>query len=78
MEVKMSSKNQIVIPKAVRQQLGLVPGDRLHIKPGSKGIATITKAPSLREELDRIRRMSPPSNIDAVKVVRALRDEWDS
>ena len=29
--VKMSSKNQIVVPKAAREALGLRPGDRLAV-----------------------------------------------
>ena len=29
--VKMSSKNQIVVPKAAREALGLKPGDRLAV-----------------------------------------------
>ena len=29
--VKMSSKNQIVVPKAAREALGLAPGDRLAV-----------------------------------------------
>jgi len=76
MEVTLSSKNQIVVPKDVRQQLNLAPGDRLSITPG-KNFATIKKAPSIRQELDRIMKMSPPTNNDVVGRIRKLRDEWN-
>jgi AbrB family looped-hinge helix DNA binding protein len=32
MLVRLSSKGQLVIPKSVRQELGLEPGDQLHIE----------------------------------------------
>lgn len=73
----MSTKNQIVVPKGVRKQLDLRPGDRVRIKQ-NKDSVTLEKAPSVREELDRIMNMTPPSQIDAVRWVRELRNEWES
>ena len=42
--VKMSSKNQIVVPKDARDALGLVPGDRL-IVTVREGIIRMEKQP---------------------------------
>jgi AbrB family looped-hinge helix DNA binding protein len=36
--VKLSSKGQLVIPKDIRQKLGLKPGDRLHVHVDEQGI----------------------------------------
>lgn len=76
MKVTVSSKNQIVVPKEVRRQLGIKPGDRLEFTHG-KTSASLKKAPSIREELDKIMKMSPPSHTNAVERVRKLRDEWE-
>ena len=77
MEVKLSSKNQIVVPKEVRKQLGLRPGDRLLIRSG-KDTATITRAPSIEEKLTMLMKMSPSTQTNAVRRIRKLRDEWDA
>ena len=36
--VKMSSKNQIVVPKEAREALGLTPGDRLLVSIGEDAL----------------------------------------
>ena len=36
--VKMSSKNQIVVPKEAREALGLKPGDRLLVSVGEDAL----------------------------------------
>lgn len=77
MEVKLSSKNQIVVPKEVRKQLGLRPGDRLRIQPG-KDAATLTRAPSIEEKLTALMHMSPSTQTHAVRRIRKLRDEWNT
>ena len=43
--VKMSSKNQIVVPKVARDALGLEPGDRLVVTLGGDGAIRMEKQP---------------------------------
>ena len=43
--VKMSSKNQIVVPKMARDALGLEPGDRLVVTVGDDGAIRMEKQP---------------------------------
>ena len=41
---RMSSKGQTVIPKAVREKLGLKTGDLIRFRIGDKGAVTLDKA----------------------------------
>ncbi|MXW65639.1 MAG: AbrB/MazE/SpoVT family DNA-binding domain-containing protein [Gemmatimonadales bacterium] len=50
--VKMSSKNQIVVPKAAREALGLRPGDRLAVSVDGETVR-MEKLPPDQE--DRLR-----------------------
>lgn len=43
--VKMSSKNQIVVPREARDALGLVPGDRLLVTVREEGVVQLEKQP---------------------------------
>ncbi len=43
--VKMSSKNQIVVPLEAREALGLVPGDRLLVTVREEGVVEMEKQP---------------------------------
>ena len=53
--VKMSSKNQIVVPKAGREALGLVPGDRLLVEVRDDGVLEMRKQPvDLADELEGV------------------------
>ncbi len=52
--VKMSSKNQIVVPKAAREALDLAPGDRLAVSVDGDTVR-MEKLPPARE--DRLRGM---------------------
>ena len=50
--VKMSSKNQIVVPKIARETLGLEPGDRLVVTLRDGEIIEMQKqAPDLEDRL---------------------------
>ena len=40
----LSSKGQTVIPKAVRESLGLKTGDLIHFRIAETGVITLTKA----------------------------------
>jgi AbrB family looped-hinge helix DNA binding protein len=75
MQVTVSSKYQIVIPKEVRKNLQLAPGDKINVS-SRDGIASISKVPSVAEQLDTILHASKPKKTRAVKKIRQLRDEW--
>lgn len=50
--VKMSSKNQIVVPKEAREALGLVPGDRLVVTVREDAVVELERQPEeLADEL---------------------------
>ena len=53
--VKMSSKNQIVVPKEAREALGLRPGDRLLVSVRGDGVLEMEREPrDLSAELEGI------------------------
>ncbi len=60
--VKMSSKNQIVVPKAAREALDLAPGDRLAVSVDGDTVR-MEKLPPDRE--DRLRGMLRDVVVDA-------------
>jgi len=43
--VKMSSKHQIVVPRAAREALGLRPGDRLLVTVAGDGVIEMRREP---------------------------------
>jgi AbrB family looped-hinge helix DNA binding protein len=59
--VKLSSKHQIVVPKAARDALGLRPGDRLLISVRDDNVAEIRRRPDdPARELEGLIRVSHP------------------
>ena len=44
--VKLSSKHQIVVPKAARDALGLRPGDRLLVNVRDDGVVELRRSPA--------------------------------
>lgn len=53
--VKMSSKNQIVVPKMAREALGLQPGDRLLVSVREDDVLEMSREPrDLAEKLEGI------------------------
>ncbi len=80
MEVTVSTKYQIVIPKEVRKRLGLKPGQKVRISNVDDTQLTITKPLTTQEFLDKyagIMRDTPwqKAGVDAADWIRKERDE---
>jgi len=73
--VKVSRKNQIAVPAAVRRQLGIRPGDRLTVEVEG---AKVILRPEPQSHLDRLINLAPEiwEGVDAAEYIRELRDEW--
>ena len=56
--VKMSSKNQIVVPRMARKALGLKPGERLLVTVRDDGVIEMRKADA--DPAARLEGMIPP------------------
>ncbi len=69
-EVILSSKGQMVIPKELRESLGLKPGQRLEIEALSDGTLLIIPIPD-----DVVKAMRLPA---AEKLERALAEERET
>jgi antitoxin PrlF len=80
---KLTSKGQLTVPKEVREDLGLQPGDRVSILPNGKGTATMRKALSVQDLFGRfptngvtatVEEMNEAAQEEAVEgVMRSMR-----
>jgi len=73
--VTVSKKYQVVIPKDIREKMGIKAGDKVIIRIEGKRIVI---EPIIREKGDPVKRMlslvDKPLNIDAVRLVE---ESWD-
>ena len=70
--VTLSSKNQIVIPKAARVKMQLTGHDSLVIEKVTKDRIVLKKQP----DYDDLIGILAPGKGDPVRRIRALRDNW--
>jgi len=70
--ITLSSKNQIVIPTAVRAKLGIRSGDKLVIEKVTDDYVMLKKEPSYKDLVGIL----PKQKEDPVKRIRKLRDNW--
>jgi AbrB family looped-hinge helix DNA binding protein len=71
--IKISSKNQVVIPSSVRSRLGLRSGDRLVIDRVTDKEVVLKKEPKYKDLIGTLPAQKP----DPVRRVRDLRDSWE-
>lgn len=71
--ITISSKNQVVIPSAVRTRLKLHSGDKLVIERVTDKEVVLSKEPSYSDFIGTL----PTQSQDPVKRVRYLRDNWE-
>ena len=75
LSVKVSSKYQIVVPSAVRRQLGIKAGDRLEVRIEDGDVRLHPRPARASERLRGLGNgMYGP---DPVAYIRELRDEWE-
>ncbi|MEO6760862.1 MAG: AbrB/MazE/SpoVT family DNA-binding domain-containing protein [Candidatus Saccharimonadales bacterium] len=70
--ITISSKNQVVIPSAVRARLKLRSGDRLVVDRITDTEVVFKKEPSYYDFLG----IAKPNSQDPVKRIRDMRDNW--
>lgn len=63
--VKIGVSRQIVIPKRLFDQLGLVPGDYLEVTPQGRGLVMIPKT-LVDKPLESVQGREPPARSDQV------------
>jgi AbrB family looped-hinge helix DNA binding protein len=74
-KAKLSSKNQIVIPRAVRQALGLKPGDEVLIE-GLGGRAILFKKPRSHTAYLAGLEKDVWKGVDPLEYVKEARHGW--
>ncbi|PIS31696.1 hypothetical protein COT42_00280 [Candidatus Saganbacteria bacterium CG08_land_8_20_14_0_20_45_16] len=75
-EVKLSSKNQIVIPKEARDYVHLKPGDRLLLTISATGHLLLWKRPKNYTAHMKGLGAQTWSNMDIGAYIRKIRKEW--
>ena len=75
--VTVSSKNQIAIPKAARNELSIEPGDKLVLEVERDSLILKPRPKSYTKYLRGLHR-SVWGKVDAVKYVRKERDSWEA
>lgn len=71
-KLTLSSKNQVVIPKAVRHKLKVGSGDTLIVKRLTDTEVVLKKQPGYRELIGKL----PTQLTEPEARVRQLRDNW--
>lgn len=71
----VSNKYQIVIPKKIRQQLGIKPGQKLHIQQLTGDSLKITTGSVLDQYVGSLQGVWGP---DSDVYIRKERDSWDN
>ncbi len=79
MQVTISDKYQVVIPKEARQKLGVKPGQKITVKQVDKNSITYEREPSMEELLERGRGTlkSAPWDKEGIDPAVWLRRERD-
>jgi AbrB family looped-hinge helix DNA binding protein len=71
----ISSKYQVVIPKAIRKQLGIKPGQRVRVEAGKNGDIVLKQEPEQKSYRSLIGTLEAQAE-DPVVRIRRLRDNW--
>lgn len=82
MNTKVSTKYQVVIPKAIRKQLGITSGQQLKVRAGKNGQIILQKDDSAAGIDEVIKKYAGIARgawgADPVATIRKMRDEdWD-
>lgn len=80
--MKLSDKYQVVIPKEIRREIGLKPGQMLMVRPYGDDSLIITKEKSMDELLEKAANTPlygpwVKENMDPADWIRKERDEED-
>lgn len=65
-DVNMTSKGQVLIPKAIRDRIGLIPGKPVQVGINDRGEAVILPCPAARAETPGERKARILAAIDAM------------
>lgn len=63
-KAKLTSKGQMTIPAAVREQLNVGPGDKIVFLPGEAGEFRVRRVGSTKDLFGAIRYSGPPKTVE--------------
>ena len=77
-EATVTSKGQITIPKAVREQLDLREGEKVLFRFDDEGGVRLVGVPGdPMDRLDEARARASPYEIDVHELIEREREQWD-
>jgi AbrB family looped-hinge helix DNA binding protein len=66
-KAKLTSKGQITLPAAVRDALGLQPGEKVVFLPGANGEFRVRRVGSIKDLYGCVQYSGPPITSEAIK-----------
>lgn len=76
-ESKVTSRGQVTIPKAVREQMGLEEGETVLFRFDDDGSVRIVRVPSdPQERLEVARERGSSLELDATEILDREREQW--
>jgi AbrB family looped-hinge helix DNA binding protein len=78
MSTKVTVKGQVTLPKKVREAVGIMPGDRVDVRPTASGGVLIEKPGAGRRYEAKLRALAkrrPIRNIDTDELMRMTRGD---
>lgn len=76
-KVKVSSKNQIVVPHQIREKYRIVPGQKLLVEADEHGIYLMPEPENWVEYMEKAGQKDWQKSGGGEKVIKSLRKEWD-
>jgi len=74
-KVKVSLKGQVVIPKVIREKIGIKEGDEVIVESSEEGVVILKKPKDPVKEMRGLFKEKLKKS--SVELVKELRKEWD-
>lgn len=74
-KARINENGRIVIPAEIRQQMGLIPGETLHLKLEGETLKIESNRARIRRVQESLRRLIPPDRVLSDELIAERREE---